>query len=174
MPGFKKELNDQKIGAIALYVLSLSGPSSAESAELAKPVRRELPPPLKAGRGLFFDATRMGGCGTCHQADGWGIVIGPALSQNIPADAGALRAYRPEHVQRAEPQNEARFPALPVTASGSIVTVYDLSAPLPVLRTFPAKDIRLMPNAPWNHADTLRAFSDAELNSILSFLRAVQ
>jgi mono/diheme cytochrome c family protein len=174
MPGFKKELNDEKIGAIALYVLSLSGPASAASAEPAKPVRRELPPALKAGRALFFDATRMGGCGTCHQADGWGIAIGPGLSQNLPADAAALRAYRAEHVQRAEPQTETPFPALPVSASGAIVTVYDLSSPLPVLRTFPAKEIRLTPNAAWNHADTLRAFNDAELNSILSFLRAVQ
>jgi mono/diheme cytochrome c family protein len=171
MPGFKKELNQDKIGAIALYVLSLTGPAVAEPAKLE---RRELPAALKAGRALFFDATRMGGCGTCHQADGWGIAIGPVFSQNLPADAAALRAYRSARAQRAEPQNEAPFPALLVAATGTIVTVYDLSVPLPVLRTFPEKEIRFTPNAAWNHADTLRAFSDAELTSILSFLRAVQ
>jgi mono/diheme cytochrome c family protein len=171
MPGFKKELNEEKIGAIVLYVLSLPGPALAEP---AKPERRELPPALQAGRSLFFDATRMGGCGTCHPADGWGSAIGPGFGKNIPADATALRAYQSEHVQRAEPQKEAPFPALPVAASGAVVTVYDLSPPLPVLRTFAAGEIRLTPNAGWNHAGTLRAFTDAELNSILSFLRAVQ
>jgi mono/diheme cytochrome c family protein len=171
MPGFKKELNEEKIGAIASYVLSLSGPAIAEPAKIE---RRELPPALKAGRALFFDATRMGGCGACHAADGWGIAIGPTLAKSLPADAAALRAYESEHVQRAEPQKEAPFPALPVAATGAIVTVYDLSAPLPVLRTFAASEIRLTPNGGWNHAGTLRAFNDAELNSILSFLRAVQ
>ena len=171
MPGFKKELNEEKIGAIALYVLSLAGPAFADPVKIE---RRELPPALKAGRALFFDATRMGGCGACHPADGWGTAIGPGLGKNLPADAAALRAYQSEHVQRAEPQNEAPFPALPVAASGTIVTVYDLSAPLPVLRTFAASEIRLTPYAAWNHAGTFRAFNDEELNSILSFLRAVQ
>ena len=171
MPGFKKELNEAKIGAIALYVLSLTGPAVAEPAKLE---RRELPPALKGGRALFFDATRMGGCGACHAADGWGIAIGPALAKNLPADAAALRAYKSARVERAELQKEAPFPALPVAATGAIVTVYDLSAPLPVLRTFAAGEIRLTPNGGWNHAGTLRAFSDAELDSILSFLRAVQ
>ena len=171
MPGFKSEMNEEKIGAIALYVLSLSGPAPAE---FAKPQRRQLSPALQAGRALFFDATRMGGCGTCHVADGWGIAVGPNLSMNLPADAAALRAYRSEHVQRAAIQNDAPFPALPVTTSGSTVTFYDLSALFPVLRTMPATEVRFTPNAGWNHADALRRFNDAELNSILSFLRAVQ
>jgi mono/diheme cytochrome c family protein len=171
MPGFKKELNEEKIGAIAMYVLSLTGPAVAEPVKLE---RRELPPALKAGRALFFDATRMGGCGACHAADGWGIAIGPGLAKNLPADAAALRAYQSAHVQLAEPLKEAPFPALPVAAGGAVVTVYDLSAPLPVLRTFAANEIRLTPSTEWNHADMLRAFNDAELNAILSFRRAVQ
>jgi mono/diheme cytochrome c family protein len=171
MPGFKNEMKDDGIGAIALYVLSLSGPPAAGS---ANPQRRELPSAAKAGRALFFDATRMGGCGACHLADSWGVPIGPSLDKNLPADAAALRAYRSARVQRAEPQNEASFPALPVVTSGPTVTVYDLSTPLPVLRTLPVKEIRLTPNTAWNHADTLRDFNDAELNSILSFLREVQ
>jgi mono/diheme cytochrome c family protein len=174
MPGFRKEINDEGISAIALYVLSLAGPAAAEPAESAKPERRELPSALKAGRALFFDATRMGGCGACHLADGWGIAIGPGLDRNLPADAAALRAYRSEHAQRAEPQNEAPFPALAVATGGPVVTLYDLSAPLPVLRTFAAKDIRLTPNGAWNHAETLRRFSDAELDAILRFLRGAQ
>ncbi|MBI2681488.1 MAG: c-type cytochrome [Candidatus Solibacter usitatus] len=171
MPGFKKELNQARIAAIASYVLSLTGPAAAEPIKLE---RRDLPPELKAGRALFFDATRMGGCGACHAADGWGIAIGPALAKNLPADAAALRAYQSEHVRRAELQKEAPLPALPVNVGATIVTVYDLSSPLPVLRTFAASEIRLTPNGGWNHAGTLRAFSDAELNSILSFLRALQ
>ena len=171
MPAFKGEMADDWIDAIAVYLNSLSGPASPAS---PAPPARVLPPAAKAGRAIFFDSTRMGGCGTCHAADGWGVPIGSNLTQRIPTDVAALRASRSTHLKLAQPQNETSFPALPIATAGPIVTLYDLSSPLPVLRSFAAGKVRLSSDADWNHASTLRSFSDAELESILQFLRAAR
>jgi hypothetical protein len=72
-----------------------------------------------------------------------GFAIGPALGKNLPPGCGATR-LPVEHVQRAEPQSPV--PRTTVAASSATVTVYDLSSPLPVLRTFAAIEIRLTPS----------------------------
>jgi len=102
-----------------------------------------------------------------------GALPSPRAREKSSRRCRALRAYQSEHVQRAEPQNEAPFPLCRLTASGTIVTVYDLSAPLPCCAHSRQKKSGSRRTG-MESAGTLRAFNDAELNAILSFLRAVQ
>jgi mono/diheme cytochrome c family protein len=168
MPGFGKELSEARIQNLVAYVMSLSGP--AAPAGPMQP-RRDLPAPAKAGRAVFFDATRLGSCGRCHAADAWGVTIGPDVTKSPPAEVAALRAVAARSVRTAAPPGEAPFPAVVVKTSPAM-TLYDLSSALPVLRTFAAADVPLSAAA-WNHADVLRGYTDAELESILTFLRAL-
>ena len=52
--------------------------------------------------------------------------------------------------------------------------VYDLTKFPPVLRTFTPSGVTLKDGSTWNHASVLGDYSDAELESILTFLRAVK
>ena len=52
--------------------------------------------------------------------------------------------------------------------------VYDLSARIPVLRSFPKADVILKPGAKWNHSAVVSRYSPAELELILAFIRATQ
>jgi hypothetical protein len=62
-----------------------------------------------------------------------------------------------------------------VVAKGALQTkVYDLTKPPPVLRTFPSKSIQLKEGSSnWSHASAMSSYQDADLDSVLAFLRAV-
>ena len=49
--------------------------------------------------------------------------------------------------------------------------VYDLTAPLPVLRTFAAAQIALEPGSSWRHEQAARIYTSAELETIALYLR---
>jgi hypothetical protein len=51
------------------------------------------------------------------------------------------------------------------------VRVYDLTAPLPVLRTFAAAKIVLEPGSTWRHEQAARIYSARELEIIAGYLR---
>jgi len=51
--------------------------------------------------------------------------------------------------------------------------VYDLTQPPPVLRTIPSKRIQLKEGSNWSHASVIASYTDADLESVLAFLRAV-
>ena len=171
MPGFKEQISAGRIEAIVAYVMSLSGNATSPA---TKPTRRELGPEAKAGRELFFDATRIGACGVCHVADQWGIAIGPAPSAAEPADVASLRSLKKNRVVTAKPAGEPAFPAIALRQSPQQVEVYDLSARLPVLRPFPAGRVSISPGSTWSHAGATSLYSDPELRLILSFLRELK
>ncbi len=158
MPKFAGVLSEDAIFAIAQYIKSLpavAGPSTAAV------VRRQLTGPEKEGRAVFFDATRMGSCGACHEADGWGSPV--AEIAQIPSDAAGLRAFRSARVRTYSAGSET-FAGLAFSDG----VVYDLSSPLPVRRRLKVTSAA----AEWQHE--LGRYSDAELNAALRFLRAVR
>ena len=165
MPGWKDQLPAEDIQAVVTYVMTLQETTHQEEQNLA-PDRPWLDHP---GRELFFDATRVGACGSCHLFDGWGVGVAPAF-RAVPESVADLRGYAGSAVQTADVSGETAFPALPVETNEERVAVYDLTAKLPVLRSIRKDRIDLEAGTSWKHADVLAIYSDEELGSILEFL----
>jgi mono/diheme cytochrome c family protein len=172
MPGFSQQLKSEDIEAVTQYVLSLPGPSGAGTAS-PKPVREQLPPRVQMGRALFFDAVRMGGCGKCHELDDRGSPVGPDLRAVDPAQFGNLRARSHSRVVTARPLDEDPFPALVSEQTPERIRLYDLSSPLPVLRTFQPAQVRITPGSTWLHATAVASYSDTDLEAISDYLNWV-
>ena len=86
------------------------------------------------------------------------------------ADADPRRIAQ-NRVRTARPSGEPPFPAVLVEQTDTRIRVYDLSSPLPVLRTFAAGQLAMSPGATWSHADAVAGYSDDELRKIRNFVR---
>jgi mono/diheme cytochrome c family protein len=171
MPAFQGQLKTDDIEAVVSYVMTLKGEGSAPGVSGANATARLVPPALQSGKALFFDATRLGGCGRCHELEQRGSPVGPDL-KTAPRHAN-LRSIEATHTVTAQPAGEAAFPAFPAVGPGNPLRVFDLSSPLPVLRTFAPDRVSLKPGSTWNHRDAVRGYSDAELRSIAEYLQWV-
>ena len=166
MPGWEEQLPVEELEAVVTYVFSLQSVSE-ESVEDLDPNRPWLDHP---GRELFFDATRVGACGSCHLFDGWGVPVAPPISGSLPGGVGELLAFRATGVQTARPRSEEPFPALPVESKDGPIQVYDLSSKLPVLRTFSRDRVEVTPGGAWSHGDAIGIYNREELGRILDFM----
>ena len=174
MPAFGSSLPDEDLAAVIAYVANLNGisPSSIPTAPRG-PTPRKLPPEAELGRRFFFDATLgFSRCSTCHQVDGKGIAVAAPISR-IPESVPALKELATPHVGTATVGGES-FPALTVSKGGTQVSLYDLTVPPPVLRTFPSASLKLSEGSDWRHASLLAIYPEANLERILNFLRAVR
>ena len=166
MPGWGKQLSLEELETVVTYVVSIQG-LSEEAAEDLDPNRPWLAHP---GRELFFDAARVGACGACHLFDGWGVRAAPSISATLPENIEELLALEGKAVQTARPSGEKPFPALPVARKDGQMQVLDLSAKLPVLRTFPRDRVELTPSTSWSHRDVVGIYDSDELGRILDFM----
>jgi mono/diheme cytochrome c family protein len=167
MPEFTTRLKTEEIADLVAYVMTMGGGAAAPVP--ATPPRVPTPE-ARQGRALFFDSARTGACGSCHELEGWGVRVGPDLAASRIPD---LRSIATTHVMTARPRGgEPPFPALLVERTNSRVRVYDLTAPIPVLRTFAASQIGLDPGA-WRHDQVLRLYTSRELELILAYLRSL-
>ena len=114
MPGFGQKLSLEEIDAVAQYIRTLPAPAKP-AAPAAKPgggpppaQPLPLPPAAEKGRALFFDAVRMGGCGSCHELDNHGSAVGPDLRTAAPGRN--LRADSNGRWSRRVPPARSRFP----------------------------------------------------------------
>lgn len=183
MPGWEGKLEATDLSAVVEYVWSLAMDTREP------PPDESMPPgtgpaafvgfggPEEAGRGrdLFFDATREARCGTCHEAGGRGIPIGPDLL--VPADAPSTalvdktRSRRSLHVLRARLADGQSFAALQVAQGDEQVRLYDLTTIPPVLRTLMAGEIEsLARDESWEHRTVAAEYTDGELGSIVHYL----
>ena len=169
MPGFSGQLKSEDIEAVTEYVLSLSRPAGAAAAS-TKPGGTEPAPASEKGRALFFDAVRMGGCGKCHELDGRGSPVGPNLRASAPEQLRNLRALAQTRVVTAHPLDEDAFPAVVAEQTPERIRVYDLSSPLPVLRTFQPERVRITPGSAWSHASAAQIYSEGDLETLASYL----
>ncbi len=177
MPGWKERLGDTQIQAVVAYVMTLAANTvaavpSAASGELPVPKAAVFTGPAEArrGKGLFFDATREVRCATCHHLEGWGVPVGPNLAAAPGASIAALRNPATASVQTARTGSGETFPALLVDRPGGGLRVYDLHSPPPVLRSFGAGEATLGAGS-WKHAAVTAGYTDAELASVLAYLR---
>jgi mono/diheme cytochrome c family protein len=178
MPAWKGRLQDEEIRAVVAYVVSLA--SASEAAPPANPMPAGVGPaalsgfqgPAEArpGHDLFFDATRISRCGTCHAVAGRGISIGPDLMTS--AEPALPRGLPPKHVITARLKNGELFPALRLEQDERFVKLYDLSTAPPVLRTLERSEITsLVEGSNWSHDSAVRNYSADELRAIITYLR---
>ena len=166
MPAFGGRLKADDLLAVVSYVMTLqgSGPAIEKPTVSVQP----MPPDAQQGKALFFDAVRMGGCGRCHELEKRGSPVASDLMK-APAHAD-LRSIEVRHVMTAQPVGESPFPAL-VVESKRRVRVFDLSSPLPVLRTFTPDAVKLTDRSTWRHRDAVSGYSDLELQEITKYLQ---
>jgi mono/diheme cytochrome c family protein len=176
MPSFAGKLSRPELSAVVAYVSILngianprvnSGPADSESSS---------GPPLSTtaakGRQLFSDAVRgFGRCSTCHEVNGIGIPVATPIAE-IPASAQALRSLATPRVSISVFGGE-QMPSLLVSNTSRGVVFYDLTSPPPVLRTADAGSVTSKDGSTWRHSSVIGSYSDAELEAILDYLRAV-
>jgi len=157
-----------EVRAIIAYVGSLNG---------IVPSANSGPPPVLSGeaargRDLFFDPMHLQRCSNCHRVNEKGLPVTPAIS-NVPGNTAALRSMATPRVSTATIDGQT-MPALLASRIPKEIKLYDLTSFPPVLRTVPPSGVKLTDGSSWNHATVLGDYSDAELESILEYLRAVK
>lgn len=177
MPAFGATLTRAELGAVIAYVANLNGISNptislGPGPGTAGPTEAPLSAEAEHGRALFFDAVRgFGRCSTCHEVNGIGISVTTPIT-SIPGDAAALRALATPDVRTAAVDGEA-MPALIVSQGKTRALFYDLTSAPPVLRTVDPNTLKVNEGSAWRHASVIAAYNDAELASILGYLREV-
>jgi mono/diheme cytochrome c family protein len=171
MQGYGATLPRADFNAVVAYVASLNGIEPRPAAADATPkLSAEAAPKVREGRELFFDSVRGAErCATCHQVQGLGILVAPLVK--IPATIKGLRESDMPNVRTARVGTD-RFPTLIVSQGGKRTVLYDLSALPPVLRTINSAEVEIVDNNAWLHSSATKAYTDGELESILSFLRS--
>jgi mono/diheme cytochrome c family protein len=173
MPAFAQQLKSEEIEAVTQYIVSLPAPSGAATMA-PKAVAVALPDAAQKGRELFFDATRMSGCGKCHELQDRGTPVGPDLKSLTAAQLGDLRAGSKTRVVTVTPAGEAPFPGVGTVERGTPrIRIYDLSAAIPVLRFIAPEQMTITPGNAWSHAEAVRNYSDAEIEAIRGYLEWV-
>jgi mono/diheme cytochrome c family protein len=167
MPAFGGRLKPEDIEAVAAYIAGLGG----GTASAPEPVRSAMPPEIEQGRALFFDATRTGACGSCHEVQGRGIAVSIALNDLRKARIQNPRTIEAPEAMTVQPRGETAFPALIVEKTASRLRVYDLSSRLPVLRTFTPEEAAVTTGATWRHRDAAGLYTDPELDAVVRYLR---
>jgi len=175
MPAFAGTLANPDLAAVVAYVATLNGianPSVATGAGRGAASGPTLSAGEARGRALFSDAVRgFGRCSTCHEVNGIGISVATPISQ-IPANAQALRSLETPQVSTATIGGES-MPALLVSKTTRGVIFYDLTSSPPVLRTSDPAAVTTADGSAWKHSSAIGSYSDAELEAILAYLRAM-
>ena len=186
MPAWRGRLSEADILAVVRYVESLSNVSATDAAsaetnqaETTKPTANDRPAQVERGRALFFDATRETSCGTCHELDDRGIAVGPDLRKVVKESpreiVATLRGGEPNHFVMAITTDNERFPAVIVSDDPTFVKLYDLTAPLPVLRTLSRSHIKSRkPATGWNHSAYLQGIGPAQMEDLIAYLRWIR
>ena len=183
MPGWEGKLSGTDLSAVVEYVWSLAMDTREPPPDESMPpgtgpavfVGFDGPKEASRGRDLFFDATREARCGTCHEAGGRGIPVGPdllALGDALPATlVGKTRSRGSLHVLRARLTDGQSFATLQVAQEDEQVKLYDLTTIPPVLRTFLSEEIQsLAQDGSWEHRTVAAEYSDDELGAVVHYL----
>ena len=164
MPAFQKQLGNRGVDAVFAYVRSLKGSAVA-------PANAKLPREAAAGRDLFFDSSRFPGCSDCHAAGNMGATVAAKLTSIAGIDA--LRGIRAINVRTAQVHGEREFPAIVAQEAPDSIRLFDLSSPLPVLRTLPKSHVTLKDGSTWTHDSAVARYTERELELIIGYIRAV-
>ena len=171
MAAFASSLSREELAAVIGYVAGLNGITvGTPAAAAARPAYSD---EVLRGRALFSDAVRgFGRCSTCHEAGGLGIAVATPIAK-VPENAAALKNLQTPRVVTATTSGE-NVPVLIVSRKAQAVVFYDLTTAPPVLRTAAPNEIQTRDGSNWSHQAFIGAYSPAELDGVLAFLRVVQ
>jgi len=168
MQGFGNTLSRSDLTAVAAYVGALNGVATPNSAA-AQPSKAPSPDAAR-GRELFSEATRsFARCSTCHEINGIGIPVTTPIAA-VPASVAAMKALATPHVRTAAVDGET-IPALVIGEVKGRMVLYDLTSSPPVERSLDPAAVKITEGGSWKHASVMSSYSDAELASILTYLR---
>jgi hypothetical protein len=111
----------------------------------------------------------MGSCGYCHEIGDRGAPVSLAL-QDLRAARLDLKSVQSPGVITAQPSGEPAFPAVVAEKSNVRIRVYDISATLPVLRSFLPGEVKLSDGSGWKHTAATARYSADELTLIQRYL----
>jgi mono/diheme cytochrome c family protein len=170
MPAFESTLSRTDLTAVVVYVASINGVSGAGPVSSAP--KHPLSPEAARGQALFYDSVRsFARCATCHEVNGVGISVAAPIAK-VPSDAQALRTLQTPRAATATIAGES-MPALVVSRAKQRTIFYDLTSAPPVARTVESSAVEVKDGSSWKHSAFIGAYNDAELASILAWLRAV-
>jgi mono/diheme cytochrome c family protein len=172
MQSFANAFSRADLAAVVAYVARLNGIANPNvAANVAAPAASVLSAEATRGRELFSDAVRsFGRCSTCHELNGIGIPAAAPIS-TVPASTAALKALVTPRVSTVTAGGEA-MPALILSRKSQAVLFYDFTTPPPVLRTEAPGSIETRDGSNWRHSAVIGSYNDAELSSILEYLRS--
>lgn len=173
MIGFAAKLPAPKLQAVIAYVASLNGIHSNGRASIpAVRTKPRLTPVEQEGKQLLHDPLRaFTRCATCHRVEGSGVPVAEPFA-HLPATAEALRKIETPHIYTVTVGGDS-MPALVLKRGVKRTIFYDLTSPPPVRRNVKSANIKIVHESHWRHASVIKSYSDAELNKILAYLRAV-
>ena len=178
MTAFATTLQPSDLTAVVAYVATLNGianPSIAPSGPGAVAPGPSQPPltgDAARGKELFYDAVRgFARCSTCHEVGGVGMPVATPIAK-VPGDVQALKALATPGVGTVTLSGDA-MPALVLSKGTRSVVFYDLTLPPPVLHTEEPSAVKVADGSGWKHSSVIGAYSDAELASLLAYLRVV-
>jgi len=171
MNAFGGNLPAADLTAIVAYVSRLNNVANIAAGTAPAAAAPKLPAEAARGKTLFSEAARsFGRCSTCHEVGGFGLAVAAPI-QTVPPNAAALRNLATSRVLTAMIGGQA-MPALMVANKSTSVTLYDLTVAPPVLRTEEPAAVQTREGSAWRHSNVIGAYSDTELGSILTYLRA--
>ena len=176
MPPFTNALSRADLIAVVAYVAKLNGIANPTIAAGGGRDGLLEPPTVLSGddargRSLFFDAVRsFGRCSTCHEVNGIGMPVAAPIAA-VPASLAALEALETPRVSTATVGGES-MPALVLSNKSQAVLFYDLTTTPPVLRTEAPAAVQKRDGSNWRHSSAIGSYNEAELTSILAYLRA--
>jgi mono/diheme cytochrome c family protein len=178
MASFATTLSKPDLVAVVAYVATLNGIANprigpdddAAATFSAGPTLMS----AEAARGarLFTEAVRsFGRCSTCHEVDGFGVSVAAPISQ-VPASVAALKALATPNVKTGTVDGES-MPVLVLSDRKQSTLFYDLTSAPPVERNAQPGSVKFTDGSTWRHSSVIGAYNDAELDAILTYLRAV-
>jgi len=171
MPSFATTLSKADFAAVVAYVATLNGVVNPDvGSAAAAPV--ELKGEAARGQTLFFDAVRgFGRCSTCHEVGGFGISVTTPIG-TVPGSVAALKALATPGVKTGT-MDGAFMPVLVLSDTKDNTLFYDLTSVPPVERNAAPGSVKFSDGSTWRHSSVIGGYSDAELEAILAYLRAV-
>jgi mono/diheme cytochrome c family protein len=176
MSSFASVLSKPDLAAVAGYVAGLNGVANpdieSENAAATTSPGPALSGDAARGARLFSEAVRgFGRCSTCHQIGDRGIPVAGPMAQ-VPSSVAALKALATPNVKTGMLEGES-MPALVLSDGKQGAVFYDLTSVPPVQRNAEPGSATFTAGSAWRHAAAIGAYSDAELDAILAYLRAV-
>ena len=172
MASFATKLSREDLTAVIAYVAMLNGVTASEAPAETASSDSALKGEAARGAKLFTEAVRgFGRCSTCHEVGGFGISVAAPIAQ-VPASVAALKALATPDVKTATLDGQS-MPALVLREGKQGTLFYDLTSAPPVERNAEPGAVKFADGSTWQHSSVIGGYTDAELDAILAYLRAV-